>query len=129
MMEVSGVFKFHDFLRFLPFTWKIVLGFGAYMIVTFFLVMKGIYNGAFMFMYLCLQLALLLFLSWWAYGYYRLRQGTKWMVLTIHVTTLHSRVVFPRQPALSRTEKVLSSRAAHPTPPAKRAPAPKTPTR
>ena len=67
----------HDFLRFLPFTWKIVLGFGAYMIVTFFLVMKGIYNGAFMFMYLCLQLALLLFLSWWAYGYYRLRQGTK----------------------------------------------------
>ena len=67
----------HDFVRFLPFTWKIVLGFGAYVIVTFFLIMGGVYNGAFMFMYLCLQLALVLFLSWWAYGYYRLRQGTK----------------------------------------------------
>lgn len=67
----------HDFVRFLPFTWKIVLGFGAYVIVTFFLIMEGVYNGAFMFMYLCLQLALVLFLSWWAYGYYRLRQGTK----------------------------------------------------
>ncbi len=67
----------HDFVRFLPFTWKIVLGFGAYVIVTFFLIMGGVYNGAFMFMYLCLQLALVLFLSWWAYSYYRLRQGTK----------------------------------------------------
>jgi signal transduction histidine kinase len=67
----------HDFVRFLPFTWKIVLGFGAYVIVTFFLIMEGVYNGAFMFMYLCLQLALVLFLAWWAYGYYRLRQGTK----------------------------------------------------
>ncbi len=67
----------HDFVRFLPFTWKIVLGFGAYVIVTFFLIMGGVYNGAFMFMYLCLQLALVLFLAWWAYGYYRLRQGTK----------------------------------------------------
>ena len=67
----------HDFVRLLPFTWKIVLGFGAYVIVTFFLIMGGVYNGAFMFMYLCLQLALLIFLSWWAYGYYRLRQGTK----------------------------------------------------
>ena len=67
----------HDFLRFLPFTWKIVLGFGAYVMVTFFLIMEGVYNGAFMFMYLCLQLALVLFLAWWAYGYYRLRQGTK----------------------------------------------------
>ena len=67
----------HDFVRFLPFTWKIVLGFGAYVIVTFFLIMGGVYNGAFMFMYLCLQLALVLFLAWWAYSYYRLRQGTK----------------------------------------------------
>ena len=67
----------HDFVHFLPFTWKIVLGFGAYVIVTFFLVMEGVYNGAFMFMYLCLQLTLALFLAWWAYGYYRLRQGTK----------------------------------------------------
>lgn len=67
----------HDFVRFLPFTWKIVLGFGAYVMVTFFLIMEGVYNGAFMFMYLCLQLALVLFLAWWAYGYYRLRQGTK----------------------------------------------------
>ena len=67
----------HDFVRFLPFTWKIVLGFGAYVMVTFFLIMGGVYNGAFMFMYLCLQLALVLFLAWWAYGYYRLRQGTK----------------------------------------------------
>ena len=67
----------HDFVRFLPFTWKIVLGFGAYVMVTFFLIMEGVYNGAFMFMYLCLQLALVLFLAWWAYGYHRLRQGTK----------------------------------------------------
>ena len=67
----------HDFVRFLPFTWKIVLGFGAYVMVTFFLIMEGVYNGAFMFMYLCLQLALVLFLAWWAYGSYRLRQGTK----------------------------------------------------
>ena len=50
----------HDFVRFLPFTWKIVLGFGAYVMVTFFLIMGGVYNGAFMFMYLCLQLALVL---------------------------------------------------------------------
>ena len=67
----------HDFVQFLPFTWKMVLGFLVYVIVTFFLVMEGVYNGAFMLMYLCLQLALVLFLAWWAYGYHRLRQGTK----------------------------------------------------
>lgn len=67
----------HDFLRFLPFTWKIVLGFGAYVAATFFLILEGVYNGAFMLMYLCLQLALMLALGWWAYSYYRLRQGTK----------------------------------------------------
>lgn len=67
----------HDFVRFLPFTWKLVLGFGAYVIFTFWLIMVGRYDGAFMLMYFLLQLALLLFLSWWAYGYYRLRQGTK----------------------------------------------------
>ena len=67
----------HDFIRFLPFTWKMVLGFGAYVIFTFWLIMVGRYDGAFMLMYFFLQLALLLFLSWWAYGYYRLRQGTK----------------------------------------------------
>ena len=67
----------HDFVQFLPFTWKMVLGFLVYVIVTFFLVTEGVYNGAFMLMYLCLQLTLVLFLAWWAYGYYRLRQGTK----------------------------------------------------
>ena len=67
----------HDFLRFLPFTWKMVLGFGTYVIFTFWLIMVGRYDGVFMLMYFCLQLALLLFLSWWAYGYYRLRKGTK----------------------------------------------------
>lgn len=70
----------HDFVRFLPFTWKMVLGFGAYVIFTFWLIMVGRYEGAFMLMYFFLQLALLLFLSWWAYGYYRLRQGTKTIV-------------------------------------------------
>lgn len=70
----------HDFIRFLPFTWKIVLGFGGYVIFTFWLIMVGRYDGAFMLMYFFLQLALLLFLSWWAYGYYRLRQGTKTIV-------------------------------------------------
>ena len=67
----------HDFVRFLPFTWKIVLGFGAYAVLTFCLLVFGYYDGWCMMLYLCLQLALLLFLSWWAYGYYRLRQGTK----------------------------------------------------
>ena len=67
----------HDFLRFLPFTWKMALGFGAYVVFTFWLIMMGRYDGVFMLMYFCLQLALLLFLAWWAYGYYRLRQGTK----------------------------------------------------
>ena len=67
----------HDFIRFLPFTWKLVLGFGAYVIFAFWLIMVGRYDGVFMLMYFFLQLALLLFLSWWAYGYYRLRQGTK----------------------------------------------------
>lgn len=70
----------HDFVRFLPLTWKAVLGFGAYVIFTFWLTMVGRYDGAFMLMYFFLQLALLLFLSWWAYGYYRLRQGTKTIV-------------------------------------------------
>ena len=67
----------HDFLRFLPFTWKLVLGFGAYTVLTFCLLVFGYYDGWCMMLYLCLQLALLLFLSWWAYGYCRLRQGTK----------------------------------------------------
>ena len=67
----------HDFLRFLPFTWKLVLGFGAYVVFSFWLIAVGRYDGVFMLMYFCLQLVLLLFLSWWAYGYYRLRQGTK----------------------------------------------------
>lgn len=70
----------HDFVRFLPLTWKAVLGFGAYVIFTFWLTMVGRYDGTFMLMYFFLQLALLLFLSWWAYGYYRLRQGTKTIV-------------------------------------------------
>lgn len=74
------VLTIHDFVRFLPFTWKMVLGFGAYVIFTFWLIMVGRYDGAFMLMYFFLQLALLLFLSWWAYGYYRLRQGTKTIV-------------------------------------------------
>lgn len=67
----------HDFIRFLPFTWKLVLGFGVYVMFTFWLITVGRYDGAFMLMYFFLQLALLLFLSWWAYGYYRLRRGTK----------------------------------------------------
>ncbi|RKI67677.1 sensor histidine kinase [bacterium 1xD42-67] len=71
------VLTIHDFLRFLPFTWKLVLGFGAYVIFSFWLISVGRYDGVFMLMYFCLQLVLLLFLSWWAYGYYRLRQGTK----------------------------------------------------
>ena len=67
----------HDFVRFLPFTWKIVLGFGAYAVLTFCLLVFGSYDGWCMMLYFCLQLALVLFLAWWAYGYYRLRQGTK----------------------------------------------------
>lgn len=67
----------HDFVQFLPFTWKLVLGFGAYTAFTVFLLSVGYYDGGFMLIYFCLQLALLLFLSWWAYGYHRLRQGTK----------------------------------------------------
>ena len=67
----------HDFLQFLPFTWKLVLGFGAYTVLTFCLLVFGYYDGWCMMLYFCLQLALLLFLAWWAYGYYRLRQGTK----------------------------------------------------
>ena len=67
----------HDFIRFLPFTWKLVLGFGAYVVFSFWLIAVGRYDGVFMLMYFCLQLVLLLFLSWWAYGYHRLRQGTK----------------------------------------------------
>ncbi len=67
----------HDFIRFLPFTWRLVVGFGAYVIFSFWLIAVGRYDGAFMLMYFCLQLALLLFLSWWAYGYHRLRKGTK----------------------------------------------------
>ncbi|MCI9155773.1 MAG: HAMP domain-containing histidine kinase [Lawsonibacter sp.] len=66
-----------DFVRFLPFTWKLVAGFGVYVIFTFWLTMRGRYDGFFLMINFLLQLALLLFLSWWAYGYYRLRQGTK----------------------------------------------------
>ena len=71
------VLTIHDFVRFLPITWKMVLGFGVYVIFTFWLIMMGQYDGVFMLMYFCLQTGLLLFLAWWAYGYYRLRQGTK----------------------------------------------------
>ena len=67
----------HDFVRFLPFTWKMVLGFGAYVMFSFWLNMVGRYDGVFGLMFWVLQLAVELFLSWWAYGYYRLRQGTK----------------------------------------------------
>ena len=67
----------HDFIHFLPFTWKMVLGFGSYVFVTFWLIGMGRYDGVFMLVYFCLQLGVLLFLAWWAYGYYRLRQGTK----------------------------------------------------
>ena len=67
----------HDFLHFLPFTWKIVLGFGMYAVLTFCLLVFGYYDGWCIMLYFCLQLVLLLFLSWWAYGYHRLRQGTK----------------------------------------------------
>ena len=54
----------HDFLRFLPFTWKVVLGFGLYTIGTLWLIMRGRYDGFFMLIYCCLQLVLLFFLSW-----------------------------------------------------------------
>ena len=67
----------HDFVRFLPFTWKMVLGFGAYVMFSFWLNMVGRYDGVFGLMFWVLQLAVELFLSWWAYGYCRLRQGTK----------------------------------------------------
>ena len=67
----------HDFVRFLPFTWKMVLGFGGYTVCTLWLITQGRYGGGFILMYFCLQLVLLFFLAWWAYGYYRLRQGTK----------------------------------------------------
>ena len=70
----------HDFVRFLPFTWKMVLGFGAYVMFSFWLNMVGRYDGVFGLMFWVLQLAVELFLSWWAYGYYRLRQGTKTIV-------------------------------------------------
>ena len=67
----------HDFVRFLPFTWKIVLGFLGYATVSFFLLVVGYYDGGVTLFYLCIQTAVLLFLAWWAYGYHRLRQGTK----------------------------------------------------
>ena len=67
----------HDFVRFLPFTWKIVLGFLGYAAVSFFLLVVGYYDGGVTLFYLCIQTAVLLFLAWWAYGYHRLRQGTK----------------------------------------------------
>lgn len=67
----------HDFVRFLPFTWKMVLSFGGYTVCTLWLITQGRYGGGFILMYFCLQLVLLFFLAWWAYGYYRLRQGTK----------------------------------------------------
>ena len=71
------VLTVHEFIRFLPFTWKMVLGFGVYVFVSLWLIMLGRYDGVFMLVYFCLQLALAFFLAWWAYGYYRLRQGTK----------------------------------------------------
>ena len=67
----------HDFLRFLPFTWKAVLGFLIYCVLSCMLAMAGYSDGAFMMMYCFLQLAALLFLGWWVYGYHLLRQGTK----------------------------------------------------
>ena len=67
----------HDFVRFLPITWRTALGFGAYVMFTVWLFEVGRYEGVFMLIYFCLQVVLLLFLGWWAYGYYRLRQGTK----------------------------------------------------
>lgn len=67
----------HDFIRFLPFTWKMALGFGIYTVLTFCLLVFGYYDGWCIMLYFCLQLTLMLFLSWWAYGYYRLRKGTK----------------------------------------------------
>ncbi len=67
----------HDFVRFLPFTWKIVAAFVGYAAVSFFLLVVGYYDGGMTLFYICIQTAVLLFLAWWAYGYYRLRQGTK----------------------------------------------------
>ena len=67
----------HDFVRFLPFTWKVVLGFGVYVVLTFWLTMRGRYDGFLIMIDFFLQLVLQLFLAWWAYGYYRLRRGTK----------------------------------------------------
>lgn len=70
----------HDFIRFLPLTWKVVLGFLIYTMFSFWLLTQLWYDGGWILAWFLVQIALLLFLSWWAYGYYRLRQGTKTIV-------------------------------------------------
>lgn len=72
------VLTIHDFVRFLPFTWKAVLGSAAYSVFVLCLFGMCHYDGGtFVLIFFFLQLILLLFLSVWAYGYHRLRQGTK----------------------------------------------------
>ncbi len=67
----------HEFVQCLPFTWKMVLGFGIYVLFTFWLIARGVYDGFFLLIYWVIQLAVVCFIAWWTYGYYRLRQGTK----------------------------------------------------
>lgn len=66
-----------NFVRFLPFTWKILLGFFTYFLLNQALFTQGRYNGGYQFLWAGLNIAVFLFLSWWAMSYHRLRQGTK----------------------------------------------------
>ena len=67
----------HEFLRSLPLTWKVVVGFGGYTVLVFWLVTAGGYDGMWIFVFWMLQLVLLMFAAWWSLNYFRLRKGTK----------------------------------------------------
>lgn len=67
----------HDFVKSLPFTWKMVGGFSIYFLMDFWLISEARYSDLPLFFCFLLNGAVLVFLSWWAMGFYRLRKGTK----------------------------------------------------
>jgi len=67
----------HDFVQSLPITWKALLAFGGYVVVSLFLTWEGYYNGGFLLLLFLLRMAAAGGVVWWTLNYHRLRQGTK----------------------------------------------------
>ena len=65
----------YEYVRNLPFIWRVLAAFGVYILFTFFVLET--WEGITAFLWLLVNVVVFLWLGWWAIGLHRLREGTR----------------------------------------------------